>query len=203
MKATETAGRRRRGGTGVRTGVRPRARIGAGTAARASGTVVARGRRVDDSVAPLGPARRLGVPPCEEVGAGSGATSGSPVAGSIVDGGSPPTTLFVTESTPSRAVGHMATPARPIARSARWTGHLHRTTQIRAARGSPDRGPRDQPPTVTSRANVSASARLARSSMDMRSWSVGGTGYRKVAQRPTGRAHLRVTARRATRNTRG
>ena len=55
VKATETAGRRRRGGTGVRTGVRPRARIGAGTAARASGTVVARGRRVDDSVAPARP----------------------------------------------------------------------------------------------------------------------------------------------------
>ncbi|HEX6264143.1 MAG TPA: hypothetical protein VF036_02560 [Actinomycetota bacterium] len=117
------------------------------------------------------------MPACEEVGAGSGATSGSPTEGSIVDGGSPPTTLFVTESTRSRAVGHMATPARPIARSA----PLDKPTFIARRRFGRREVARIaahaiRPPTVTSRANVSASARMARSSMDMRSWSVGGTG---------------------------
>ena len=108
----------------------------------------------------VGPSGLRGLP-----GAGSGATGGPDGAG-VVRGQPGTITASPTVPTPSRAVGNDARPRRAAVRSVA----LHRpTVTARRRPGRRDilliRAPAIRPQTVTSMAKVSASARVARSSV--------------------------------------
>ena len=108
----------------------------------------------------VGPSGLRGLP-----GAGSGATGGPDGAG-VVRGQPGAITASPTVPTPSRAVGSDARPRRVAVRSVA----LHRpTVTARRRSGRRDilliRAPAIRPQTVTSMAKVSASARVARSSV--------------------------------------